>query len=508
MMDSSRMKNSIRNIFWVYFSTAVSLVLSFISRTIFIRYLGVEFLGINGLFANVLTVLSLADLGFGTAMAYSYYKPIADNDTEKIIALNCFYKKIYCYIATSIFVVGMALIPFLKYIINTGTEIEHIGLYYFLTLLGTVSSYLMVYKSTLLNAYQMNYLISKYNMLVNTFMSILQMAAIVITRNYVVYLIIVTLGNLLKNIRVSMIADKKFPYIKEKRQLPVEERKSIFNNIKSVFIYKISGIIINGTDNILISTIVGTIWVGYYSNYLMIVNTIINLINMAFTSLTASVGNLIVTENSEKRLDIFNSMQTISFWFSTVVVSCVYLLINIFINAWLGEQYVLDKQTVIAIVINLYLVCVLQPVWVYREAAGIYMKTKYVMLITAILNLVLSIWWGYLWGLSGILFASAASKIVTYIWYEPILLFNKYMDGKVQKYFLTIIYNAIAVILIVLVLSKVLNLILLEGFIGFFVKGVVCFAITNILYAIYFIKSKSSNVIKSKIKNFNFKRSK
>ena len=185
-----------------------------------------------------------------------------------------------------------------------------------------------------------------------------------------------------------------------------------------------------------------------------------------------------------------------------MITSCVYLLINIFIKAWLGEQFLLDSNTVIAITINLYLVCILQPVWIYREAAGIYIKTKYVMLVTAILNVVLSIMWGYIWGLSGILFASAAAKLVTYVWYEPVLLFNEYMNGKVHKYFLKIVGNVIAVIGISFVISRVINLVCIEGFIGFFVKGFICFTMANLFYAIYFIKSDSANIIKNRIKNF------
>lgn len=505
-MSESRTKNSVRNIFWVYCNTFITLILNFVNRTIFIRYLGIEFLGINGLFGNILTILSLADLGFGTAMAYSYYRPIADENTEKIIALNCFYKKVYSYIASAIFIAGTLLVPFLKYIVNTEKPVEHLNIYYFLILIGTVSSYLMVYKSTLLNAYQMNYVVSRYNSVIKCFVTVAQIVFMITTRNYIVYLIIVALGNIVNNIIVSLVADKKFPFIKENKILSNSEKKCIFNNIKSVFIYKISAVLINGTDNILISTIVGTVWVGYYSNYLIIINTINNLINMVFTSLTASVGNLIVTENSKKRLEIFNAMQTVSFWFSTVITSCVYLLINVFIKAWLGEQYLLGSGTVMAITINLYLLCVLQPVWIYREAAGIYMKTKYVMLITAILNVVLSIWWGYVWGISGILFASAASKILTYVWYEPVLLFNEYMNSGAHKYFLKIIGNVIVVVIISFVNSKIISAIFIDGYAGFLIKGIICFVITNIIYALYFIKSDSANIIKSRIKGLKIKK--
>ena len=489
-MSEGRTLRSVKNIYWGYLNTVINLILNFVNRTVFIRILGIEYLGINGLFSNILAMLSLADLGFSTAMAYSYYKPIAEDDKEKIAALNSFYRRIYYYIAAAIAVVGISLVPFLDRIVNLDRQIDHLEIYYVLTLAGTVSSYLLVYKSVLIAAYQKNYIVLKYNTLVKLFVTACQIIFMVLTKNYVVYLCVVVLGNFINNIRISMTADKMFPFIKSGAALNKEEQHKISQNIKSVFIYKVSSVLINGTDNILISALVGTIWVGYYSNYLIITNNLTTFINIAFRSLTASVGNLLVTENKEKRYELFKMVQTASFWFSTVVVPCVYVLADCFIIAWLGADFLLDRGTIAAITINLYLLCVLQPIWIYREATGLYKKTKYVMLITAVLNIFLSIWWGIYLGLSGILYASAAAKILTYVWYEPILLFREFFGKSAARFFEPLFINSAVVTLICIGLNALTLYIEIKGWAGFFVKGILCFGVCNVLYFLYFRKNE------------------
>lgn len=498
-MAESRTANSAKNVAWGVINIVVGILIGFVNRTVFIQILGAEYLGINGLFSNILTVLSLADLGFGTAMAYSYYKPIAENDTPKIIALNHFYKKIYTFVALAITVVGLALIPFLKSIINLEEPVEHLYLYYVLTLAGTVSSYLLVYKSTLINAYQKNYIVTRYNSLFKILIAVAQIIFMYVTKSYVVYLVIVLIGNIVNNLRVSYAADKMFPFIKGKGELDRADKRSIFQNVKSMFIYKMSSVLINGTDNIIISAMVGTVYVGYYSNYLMIINYLTNFINTAFTSLTASIGNLVVTESKEKRFELFKTVQVLSFWFSMVIAPCVFALFNEFIVTWVGAEYLLSTPTVIAIVFNLYLTCVLQPIWIYREATGIYMKTKYIMLATALLNIVLSVWWGWYFGIAGILFASATSKLLTYVWYEPILLFKDFLGTKPWEYFLPALLNLIGAAAISAALYLLVGVIPLTGWLGFIVKGIVCFGIANVVYLLCFVRNRYFKFFASKI---------
>lgn len=489
-MSESRSVKSTKTVFSGFISNTVSAVLSFVLKTVFIKVFGVDMLGINGLFANILAILSLADLGFNTAMAYSYYKPIAEQDHAKIAALNQFYKKVYSVIALVVALVGVALIPFLKYIINLDREIEHLYLYYILTLANTVVSYLFVYKSTVINANQQGYVVTNYNMLMNLLSSVVQIAVIVVTKNYIAYLCVIILFTIINNLYISHVADRLYPYIKEKHPLPKGEQKNIFKNLNSVFLYKLSSVMLNSTDNIIISRMIGTVSVGYYSNYLTVINLINAYVNIAFSSLTASIGNLMVKDTPEKQYRIFKNVQIISAWFSMVIAACVYTLINDFIVIWLGESFLLDDLTVAAIGLNFFLGCILYPIWIFREAAGIYRKTKYIMVICAVLNIALSVLMAHYIGLAGVLFASALSKLLTYIWYEPIVLFRDYFKKSAFKFFLPALGITGLTAAMCFLLRLLCSQISISGVAGFIVKGVVCFVLANLLYLLLFFKNK------------------
>lgn len=214
----------------------------------------------------------------------------------------------------------------------------------------------------------------------------------------------------------------------------------------------------------------------------------VNLVSKTFSSITASVGNLIMEKNNSKKLSIFNTLQVISFWFSTVLSPCVFALVNEFITIWLGKDYCLSMLTVSAISINLFLTCSLQSLWIFREAAGIYRKTKYVMLMTAILNIGLSIWWGMYFGIAGILFASAASKVLTYTWYEPLVLFDTIFSSKPWRYYVKLLINFFLTVGLALLLWKVNGLLPLSGWDVMFLKCIISFAITNVIYFLIYGK--------------------
>lgn len=174
MKNNGRTQKAITNIFYNIMNQIIMLFLSFISRSIFIWGFGIEYLGINGLFADILNLLSLADLGFNTAMAYSFYKPLAEKDYEKIAGLVGFYKKVYYLIALGITIIGLALIPFLPVLINVEYEVQYLTIYYLLSLSTVVASYLCIYKTTILSADQKGYLVTKVSIYTNFVKTILQ----------------------------------------------------------------------------------------------------------------------------------------------------------------------------------------------------------------------------------------------------------------------------------------------------------------------------------------------
>lgn len=498
-MKSSRTKNSIRNITFSFGYQVLVLILGFINRTIFIKILGVNYLGISGLFSDILSMLSLADLGFGVALTYSMYKPLAENDYRRLAGLTNLYKKVYRIIALAVSLIGLALVPFLKYLVHLSRPIPNLQLYYILFLANTVASYLVVYKTSILTADQKDYMLSKYRSIFSFFQTVFMTLFLWLTHNYTVYLCVQVFFTYAVNFYCSYIAEKEYPFIKEKVELPFSEVKEIFRNLYSVFLYKISGVLLNATDNTLISVLVNTSMVGYYSNYSMIITNVTNLINTLFYSLTASLGNLVVKEKAERRYQVFQMIQSVSIILSTICICGFTFLIQDFIRLWLGNKFVLDYPILIAIIINFYLSIILLPIWVYREATGLYQQTKYIMVITALINLVLSIWWGRIFGVAGILLASAVARLSTYVWYEPILLFKEYFGISSWIYFRNIIKSIVFTLSLMLSEALSINRFVPSNWLGFMLKASVVGGMTIFLVLLFYLNSPGLELIKDKI---------
>jgi len=499
MSAGGRTNKAIKNIVFNVINQIITLVLSFISRWVFIKGFGIGYLGLNGLFSDILSLLSMADLGFNTAMVFSFYKPLADNDHKHISALIGFYKRIYFIIAFAISVIGIALIPFLPLIVKLEYEVPYLTLYYLLSLSSVVSSYLCIYKTSILTADQKGYKVTKITIITNFLKTIIQVVSIVLFKNYILYLAIGTVVTIFNNIIASRLAQKEYPYINDNNELPKNEKKQILHNISSVFLYKISSVLLNATDNIIISIIIGTVFVGLYSNYFIIQTKITALFSLFFTSMIASIGNLIVTENKDKRFEIFKCEQSMSYIFSGIVCSCYVLLADDFVKLWIGSEFQLDFHTTCAIGLNLYLSCVLQPLWSYREATGLYRKTKWVMFICAIENIILSIFLGKTIGITGVIFASAISRISTYVWYEPKILFYEYFGIKPKKYYFSILSNTFLIILIILLLYFLLSWFKINNWFNLIIKSAIIGSITTIIMIIIYHKSEGFAILKERV---------
>lgn len=487
-MAEGRLTKSVRNIIYRLASQVISIALKFIGRTVFIYVLGVEYLGINGLFTEILSVLALADLGFGTAMVFSMYKPLAEHDKVKLAQLVALYKNIYTVIAVSIAVIGVALVPFLKYLVNLDHDIPYLTVYYLLYLSNTIASYLVVYKTCILNADQKSYIVSKNSTIFSFFSLVATSITLLVSKNFIAYLVVQVIFTYLCNFYLSYIAGKEYPYINDKvAKLPKQESKEIFSNVKSVFIYKVANTLVGSTDNTLISMLVGTAAVGYYSNYSMVITNIGMFINIIFSSVTASIGNLVVGANEQKNYEVYRRMQFVSHILSTVAITGVFLMIDDFVYVWLGEAFLLDQLVVLAISVNLYFSVILMPIWSYREATGMYRQTKYVMVITAVVNLVVSVILGRMIGLTGILFATSIARISTYFWYEPKLLFSQFFHKKVLLYYQGILKNVLITCIVVGVCWFCIGRMEVANWFGFIIKtglvGTCSLLLTVLLYS-------------------------
>ena len=503
-MEQSRVNKSKKNITFGIIYQVITLFVNFIVRTIFIKMLSSDFLGMNGLFSNILSVLSLAELGIGHAIVFSMYKPLKNKDYDKLARINYFYKNIYRTIGFIVLLLGLLVVPFLKYILNFEHEVQNVSLYYILFLLNSVSSYFLIYKTSIVEADQNGYLLK----IVNTIFSIVrlvgQILSLTIFRSYLAYLIIQLLVSILTNYTTSIIAEKKYPFIKEEKELPKEEKKTIFGNVKSLFMYQIGGVVLNNTDNIIISMICGTAIVGLYSNYCMIISAIETTLSMIFTSIVSSIGNFNVEKSNEDQHKLFKSLNIVATWIYGFCSICFLILFQDFIKLWAGDEYLLSYEVVIISVINFYIRGILYPIWCYRNTTKLFTKTKNVMLIAAIINIILSIILGKFMGIFGILFATAISRLLTNIWYEPYVLYKDFFKKDVKKYYITNILNFAFVTIIFFVIYFICsNIYISNEWIRLILKGVICLIFVNIIMYVRYRNNDEFKYLLSKFLKIN-----
>lgn len=495
MENQSRIKNSFRNLTYGVFFQLITTILSFINRTVFINTLGVEYLGINGLFSNILSVISLAELGLQNIVVYSLYKPLSNNDKHKVAALINFYKRIYHYIALFMAITGIMLIPFLHILVKTDVNIEGLKIYYLLFLANSVVSYMFIYKSSIINADQKQYLISKYNIVFKLLLSILQICILIVLKNYILYLLIQVIFTFLNNIYISKKANEHYPYIKEKYVLIKSEKEKIFKDVKSMFSYKLGGVLLNSTDNIFISALKGTKLVGYYSNYLMIISVINMFINMIYDSIYNSIGNFNANANYKRKKEIFDVTLLLYMWIGGLCFIGLYLLLNDVITIWLGSEFLIDKNTIGIIVLNFYLPIILYPIWSFRNTTGLFKETKYILTFTAIINLILSYILGNKYGLIGILLSTSIARLLTSFWYEPYILYKKVFKSCGSQYFIKQIVNLFIVIFNIYICSLVFNIFKGINITNLLLKTLIVIIISNINFYIIYRNTKEFKYI-------------
>ena len=485
MNTLARTQNSKRNVFNGIINFSITSFLHFLVRTIFIRTLSVDILGINGLYVNILQVLSLGELGLSNIALHTMYKPLQKHDKKEISRMVTFYSRIYNIIAVAIFAIGLAVIPFLPAIANSNLPMHSLIGYYILFLLNTSISYIGISKQLLINADQNIRVIKNATTLITVVQSIAQIVLLQVTRSYYLYLIIQCVCTAALNFYLARRAKRMYKFINKQEGLSKKKRRSIIRMTKDLFIYKVSVVIVNSTDNILISVLLGAVVVGYYSNYVMVFSIVANLLYLIIQSVSSSIGHLAAEASNQKKLAVFYKILFIMQWIVTVASVCLLALLNDTIRIWAGESFVLSQLVVVAIVTNFYTSNVINPVWMYREAMGLYGAVKWTMAVTAALNIVLSCILGLAIGLSGILFATAISRILTTVWYEPTILLKKNLGDSVGKYYRTQLKNLIIFLVIAILVCQVSAIFIPNNFMTLLAKAVLVFLGASLLYVIF-----------------------
>ena len=493
-MGNSRTKNSVLIIGSQGIRRIVTLLLNFINRTIFIQVLGAEYLGLNGLFTNILSILALSELGIGSAMSFYLYRPVADNDTERIKSLMQFYKQCYRFVGLAIIGIGVCLMPVLQFIVNLENDLPiNIYLVYMLNVFSSASTYLFfAYKQALIIANQQQYKVESVRMIFSIVDSLMCFVVLVLSREYVAYLLTKIVVSLCSNVAVAIKVDQQYPFIKEKNYTKIKssEWKSFFKDVGSVSVFRLGSTLFNSIDNIVISSLLGTAIVGYYSNYSMLTVQIKGLLFMITSSIAAGIGNVIVQETKEKQYEIYKQLDFYVFTIAAFCSVCLFQLLNSFIKLWvgrLGAQYVLSQSVVALIVINFYLECTSQVMNAFREGSGHFEICRNEQLIGGILNLVFSIVLGKYFGIEGIFAATVMIRFL--VNRVPFLTGISQKVFGLPKYTLLLTYftNLVKVKIVAGITWIVCRRFHMTTLLGFIVECVLCVvSVCAILVIFYF----------------------
>lgn len=506
-MKSNRKKSSIKNMITAVSSNIITIIIGLVAQAIFIKILGSEYLGLNGLFSNVISMLGIVELGMGSAIIYNMYKPIAENNIEKIKSLMKFYKKSYLIITLIISVIGILIIPFIKYIVDIESITVNINVYivYLLFLSETIASYILSYKRSMLYADQKEYVTNIVHIGYTICMNISQLIVLYITKNYYLYLIIKIIMRFIENIILAIIVNKKYKYLNDKNviNLDKETEKDIFKKIKALFFHKIGAFVVLGTDNIIISKYLGIVVVGLYSNYYMIINAVQTVLNHIILATKASVGNLLVTENNEKQFAIFDKIRFANFWLSCLSSICIFVIMDSFISIWIGYKYVLPTKVLLVLVLNFFIVSSRATYSSFKEAAGIYYEDRFVPIIESSLNIVLSIIFVKLYGLMGVFIGTIASGLVLWCYSYPKYVYKNLFKRSYIDYMKETIYYFIIFLLIAGFTYCVAILVTFENiYMQFISNTLIALIVPNLLLLLLFSKDNRFkyfiNIIKRK----------
>lgn len=473
-------------------SQVVIIILGFISRKIFLDSLGSEYLGVNGLLTNVLSAMVLIEGGIGISIVYSLYKPLAEGNKKEIIALVQLYKKVYTVLAIIMVCISYAVYPLLDKVIKSGSSVKGIGIVYFLFVAKNAVCYLYGYKWALINSDQRGYYLTRNNLIFQVISMIGKIIILVLTKNYIVYLLVEFVLFIIQNMFNSIVVNKLYPYIKTKQKYKIGKdiKEGINKNVRAMFIQNIGSYAIYSTDNIIVSVFINVSLVGIYSSYTMIIDQLSSLVSSVINGVSHSIGNLIVTESTEKVYSIFKISYFMSFWVYSISFIFLFNLTQPFISWWLGKEYLLDKFTFIILIINFYIMGVRNNVVIFKSKAGLFAQDKYATIVEGVINLLVSIVLVTKLGLVGVFLGTTISYLILSFWNQPRILYKYVFDKSLVEYLKKYFLYVTLTILVGSLTTMICNIIVVgDSFISLVVKGIVCVSIPNIIYILIFYKT-------------------
>ena len=499
-MKIERTRNAKRNMVVGWIQSVLSMVFPFVTRTAMLYALGVEYLGLNSLFASVISVLNLAELGVGSAMVFSMYKPIAENDEKKICALMNLYKIYYRIIGLVVALIGIALIPVLPHLIR-GDVPSGINIYilYFLNLASTVFTYwLFGYKNCLFSAHQRIDIYNIVSICISFITLVCQMGALFIAKNYYLYLIVAIITGIINNTVVALIATKMYPNYHAKGKLDKTEKKQINRRVTDLFTAKIGAIVINSSDTIVISSFLGLSVLAVFQNYYYIMTSVKGFISIIFSSCMAGIGNSLVMESKQKNYYDMKKFTFIISWISGFSSVCFLCLYQPFMRIWMGDNLVLDYKVVICLVIQFYIMEINQLLNLYKDAAGLWHQDRFRPLITAMANLLMNLILVQSWGLYGIMISTVLSALIIGMPWLLHNLFTVLFDRKYLVPFLKdLLYYMLTTSGVCVAMCIVCSFVKLNDIATIIIRFIICFVGSNFIFlCIYSRKKEFLDVLK------------
>lgn len=487
---ADRVERSKNNIVWSFVGKIVNILLPFVTQTCLIYILGVQYVGLNGLFTSVLTMLSLTELGIGSALVFSMYRPIAEGDDAKVCALLAFYRKCYHVIGCVILTVGLILLPFIRHLIS-GDVPDDINVYvlYMIYLFNTVLSYfLFAYKTSLLNACQMVDVISEVDILTNITKCVLQFAGLLLIPSYYMFVWVLPLTTIMRNIGVEILTRKKYPHYFCQGKLLSSDIHEIFEKVNGLFLQSIGNVVLTSVDNIVISIFLGLTVLGQYNVYLYIHTALVGLVGVISSSIVPVAGNSVAVENKEKNFQNFRQFNLLWMCMVAWCTVCELCLIQPFIRLWAGDKMLLNNGVAALFALYFYANKIGDMSWVYKSASGIWKEGRYVPIISSVVNLSMNLVMVRWIGVVGVLLSTILSMMFINIPFGGRVLFHAYFDYRNawREYLLTHIKHFVITAAIGLSLYWICMKMPLEGVWCLAVRGVLCIiAPVPILWFVY-----------------------
>ena len=502
MKQKSRTEYSVMNTSVAFVAQITAILMGFITRIVFTRTLSEGYVGINGLFTDILNILSLSELGVGTAITYALYGPIARKDIKRQQILMRMFRSFYRMTAAFVLVAGLSLIPFLDILMKNRPDVDHLIFIYLLYLGNSVVSYLLIYKKTLVDAHQMNYITVLNHNGFLILQDILQIAVLLVTKNFILFLSIAVICTISANLNMSRKAEQLFPYLKEpcKEKLPIEERQDIIKNVKAMLMHKLGNVVVNNTDNLLISSFVGVISAGIYSNYYLVIGSVRQVLDQAFQGVAASVGNLGVTEDKEKVNTIFNRLFFIGQWMYGLAGICLFELLNPFVEMAFGKQYVFQQEIVLVLCVNFFINGTRKSILIFKESMGLFWYDRYKAVIEAALNLIISIVLVMHLGVVGVFIGTFCSTMLTSVWVEPYILYKYRFEMPPSCFFAKYVKTMLVMTAVWGCTYYCGNLIQGLAILNFVYRLVICAVVPNILLLVVYCRSEEWEYVLQLIK--------